>query len=589
MAITYAFLSANTRKCAEYAAQMSKHARALRILPCPEDEGERQAQIMAYLQTAEEKDRFALRETSNLFVAEDWERGVSTISSKKIHGERVYHVSALAAYTLDDQGKLVCKTYQATVEGLVDLSNSSADTEHHWWDDIFAPTRSGATYDRERDMWGKCSARQQAISQFVCDHLMFKRLRDVNFNPHKPTRAVDFDLSRSAMSVLNSNPFVTMAALDGCPWGLGKLLTHIVNSGCFFRSADSNRSGNYFLPPLSGIPRFKKGDHFWETTFQLHDYFHQGIPDPLYSGNHSTEHRNVYVAARLMSEGFTIILADMLFVEAVKAAGFAYDYSTRKINPLFGSLNLPAGDKRAQLKALLHANVQFANLGDEAPYRAMLKPDAEAALQGYTDTYKHFFVPDLLWSVGNYDDMHARREDFAAWTALVGKELFRRSRLWLLDDVVDIIKQTGADLSTYRSAVAPVFEHLFENVLAPQLVPVVAVSEAQAQSNAFRRYMIGLSFLYAVYRHVKGMEERGRRMIDTLAGTEEFSADDINRIRLQYRADLEALHGNDIVTADELAIYTEIFPLLSPRFLSYDFGKTAFQSVPEAIDATFGS
>jgi hypothetical protein len=296
MPITYAFLSANERKCAEYATQMAKHARALRILPCPEDEVERLAQVKAYLTSVDEKDRFALRETSNLFVADDWECGVSTVSSKSIQGERVYHVSTLTVYTLDAAGNLQSKTYQAKVEGLVDLTGRTAETQnHHWWDDIFAPVRSGSTYDTERDLWGKCSARQQAISQFVCDHLMFKRLRDVNFNPHRPSQAVDFDPSRSAVTVLRSNGFVTMAAFERCPWGLGNLLTNITNAGSFFRSADSNRSGNYFLPPLSGIPRYKKPDPFWETCFQLHDYFHQGLPDQLFTGKSSNAHRNVYV------------------------------------------------------------------------------------------------------------------------------------------------------------------------------------------------------------------------------------------------------------------------------------------------------
>lgn len=589
MPITYAFLSGNSRKCTEYAAQMAKHARHLRILPCPDDESERLAQVLAYLKSADEKDRFVLRETSNLFVADALDRGERVISSKDVDGERVYHVSNLAVYTLDTAGNLQCKSYESRVEGLVDLSNRQADTgEQHWWDDIFAPLRSGATYDRERDLWGKCSARQQAISQFICDHLMFKRLRDVNFSPHQPSEAVDFTPSRSAVNVLRNNGFVQMARLQESSWGLGNLLTNVTNAGAFFRSADSNRSGNYFLPPLSGIPRHKKPDPFWETTFQLHDFFHQAIPDQLFTGAHSAAHRNVYVAARLMSEGFTIILADMLFVEAVKASGFDYDYTARKINPLFGSLQLPAGDRKAQLKALLKANVMFANLGDESHYRAMLKPDSEEAFRGYTETYKHFFVPDLLWSVGNYDDMSARRECFEAWSQLIGGKLFEQCQLSLLDNTVDALLKKGVDLSTYSGAVEPVFEHLFEEVLAPQLLAVEPLSDAQAQSNAFRRYMVGQSFMYAVYRNVAEMGDRGRAMVAALSGSKDFTDADMARIRAQYRADLMYLHGQSLITGDELKIFSQIFPLLSPRFLSYDFGKTAFQSVGEAVEATFG-
>src|SRR5262249_41378316 len=186
-------------------------------------------------------------------------------------------------------------------------------------------------------------------------------------------------------------------------------------------------------------------------------------------------------------------MADMLYVEAVKRSGFEYDFSVRKINPLFASLELPEGSKREQLKALLKANVCFANLGDEAPYRRLLKPQGEPALEAYTQTYKHFFVPDLLWSAGNYDDMVARQASFAAWLKLLGKPMFARAGLPLLDDLVSQLQAAGADLSTYESAVPAVFEHLFEAVLGPKLLPVSALSVEQMQSNAFLRYMIGQS------------------------------------------------------------------------------------------------
>lgn len=151
---------------------------------------------------------------------------------------------------------------------------------------------------------------------------MFRRLKDVMHNPHKPSQAVDFSPSVSAVSVLRGNVFVQMARLDCCSWGLGNLLSHVTGDGAFFRSDDSRRSGNYFCPPISGIPRHQKPDPFWETTYQLHDFFHQAVADQMFTGIDSPAHRYVYVAARLMSEGLTIVLADMLFVETIKASGF---------------------------------------------------------------------------------------------------------------------------------------------------------------------------------------------------------------------------------------------------------------------------
>jgi hypothetical protein len=151
------------------------------------------------------------------------------------------------------------------------------------------------------------------------------------------------------------------------------------------------------------------------------------------------------------------------------------------------------------------------------------------------------------------------------------------------------LKASGADLSTYESAVPAVFEYLFEKVLVPKLQPIVfMVTDEEAQSNAFRRYMIGQCFLYAAYRHVPGMSERGQRMAACLKQSASFSAADIERIREMYATDVEFLHSAKIITADDQLLYNQICPIFSPRFLSYDFDKATYNSVPEAIQAVFG-
>ncbi len=590
MAITYAFLSGNAKKSAEYREQLAKYGRSICILPFDDDEGKRRETIEAYLAKADEKDGFVFRETSELYVADDWDAGTRTISSKSVQGERVYNASFLTVYSFDRDRKLQTKNYEAQVEGYVDLTLREGEASPDgWWDDIFVADRSKTSYRMERDLWGKTSARQQVIGLFICDNLLFKKLRDVNFNPHEPKQAVEFTPERSAVVLIRNNPFFKMARLEQCPWGLGNLLTNAINAGIFFRSADSRRSGNYFCPPLSGIPRTKKPDPFWESTFLIHDVFHQPIPDQSFTGVTSQAHEFVFSAARLMSEGFTIILADMLFVEAAKAAGFEYDYSTRKINPLFGSLVLPGDTQLAKLKALLKANVCFANLGDEKPYRAMLKPGSEGALASYTETYKHFFVPDLLWSVDNYRDMVTRGKDFKAWVRLVGRDMFARANLPLLDDTVKTLRADGADFSSYESVVPAVFEHIFERVIAPKLTPVTLVSDEEAQSNAFRRYMIGQCFLYAHYRNVAGMKERGLRMLRLLRAKDLYTQDDIDRLRRVYKEDLLFLHksGTGVLTSDVVALYEQIYPIFSPSFLSYDFDNTPYDSVTEAIAATW--
>lgn len=589
MPITYAFLTSNAKKAAEYRRQLSKYNRSVRILPGSKEESQQLRQIEAYLAAASEKDRFVLRETSDLYEADAWERGVPTISTKEKQGERVYNVSFLQAYTLNAAGTVEKKEYQAAIEGAIDLTKRVQGSDGLWWDDVFVCARSGVSYDQESSLWGKISARQHVIGQFICDRVSFKGMRNWNFEPHKAAEAVDFSPEFSLASLVRTNVFVGSAKLERSPWGLGNALQHVINEGAFFRSARSVRSGNYFSPPISGVPRFPKQDPFHEFVFRLHDIFHQLIADLIFTGRTSLKHRNVYVAARLMSEGLTLVLADMLFVKAIKDSGFDYDYTARKIFPLYEALTLPSGTNMEQLKALLRANVAFANLGDDAPYRAMLVGNTSNALQEYSQKFKYFFIPDLIWSAENYDDMVSRQAEFAAWAEIVGADLFARAKLPLLNDLVAKLSAEGADLSTYQSSVWPVFEHLFENVLRPKLAPVAAVSDERAQSNAFLRYMIGQSFLYGTYRHVKGMPQRGRKMMAELNNTELFTQEEIKRIRGLFRDDLLVLKNKGIITADDFGMYKQVFPLFSPRYLSYEADKALYASVPEAIKAAFPS
>lgn len=587
MSITYAFFTSRSEKADEYREQMSRYGRDIIVLKWEgETEDENMGAIEAYLRTAPEKNRYALREESNLVVADDWDKGIETISTKTNSGEKVYNVSRLRVFTLDENGNVQKRIYRSQILGHLDLSKRSQKSE--WWDDIFIPHRGHRTFTQERDFIGKTSARQHTLAQFICDFVSFKGLKDVSCNPHKPTMAVDFAPEISLEQVVRNNPFISMARLDQSPWGLGNFLIHIINGGAFFRSARSARSGNYFSPPISGIPRYMKPDPFWETTFQFHDCCHQALPDHIFSGQTSVEHRNVYTAARLMSEALTIIMADMLFIESMQDSGFEYDYNARQISPLFSSLALPQTTREKQLKALLWANVAFANLGDENPYRDMLKPNCEGQLLGYTQTYKHFFVPDLIWSVENYDDMVVRRETFSTWVSIVGRSLFARAKLPLLNDLVNNLKARGADLSTYKSSVMPVFEYLFEKMVVPKLKPVPPLPSEQSQSNAFLRYMIGQISMYAHYQHVDGMVERGNFMAQQLRECAIFTQSDISRIRAKYREDLEHLSALQIITADELGMYTQIHPIFSPHFLKYDFDNTPYGgSIPDAIKAIF--
>lgn len=585
MPITYTFLTNNEWKAAEYKAQLGQYGRQVKIRPYTKDEATRLSQIKAWLQSGEELDKYVLDEHSDLYVADDWDRGVETVSGKDENLQRVYNVSNLNVYSLGDDGALQVQSYQEIVPGHIDLSLKQDDDG--WWDDVFVKERTSRSFVEEKDLHSKTSARQLVIAQFILDHVNYKKARDLTYNPHNPSQPVDFSPDVSAVATVRNNEFIQRANLGASEWGLGNFLNHILNGGMFFRSADSKRSGNYFAPPLSGIPRYMKPDPFWETTFQLHDLFHHGIPDQIFTGNSSEGHRNVYIAARLMSEALTIIMADMLFIEEIKKSGFEYDFTTRKISPLFDALYLPEGERAEQLKALLWANVSFALLGDRSAYEEMLQPGQEAALDAYTSTYQHFFIPDMVWSAENYDDMASRSETFGAWVDLVGRDMFARAGLPLLDELTEKLQKQDQTVS-YEDTVRPIFDHLFDKVILPKVSTAVEIDEAQATSNAFLRYMIGQCSMYAAYRHVDGMTERGQRMGCELRKKEQFSQDDIERLRGLFLDDVTALQEAGVITQNDFEMFQQIHPIFSPRFLSYDFDQTVYDTIPETIEAVFG-
>ena len=77
-----------------------------------------------------------------------------------------------------------------------------------------------------------------------------------------------------------------------------------------------------------------------------------------------------------------LVLADMVFIDVLSRAGVVYDYTKRRIHPLFASLDVDVSEP-VQLKALLYANASYCLLGDTAPYQEL--GASKEALAGFCD------------------------------------------------------------------------------------------------------------------------------------------------------------------------------------------------------------
>ena len=109
----------------------------------------------------------------------------------------------------------------------------------------------------------------------------------------------------------------------------------------------------------------------------------------------------------MLSEAITLVFADMLFVEALRRGGVEYDWTKRKIWPLFRDCGLdPFKHSDSQhllsvFRTLLEANVPYCLLGDDTKYRELLSKHlgnpvevVAPALEDFKQKYMPFFVED---------------------------------------------------------------------------------------------------------------------------------------------------------------------------------------------------
>ncbi|GAA4928956.1 hypothetical protein [Actinoplanes utahensis] len=154
---------------------------------------------------------------------------------------------------------------------------------------------------------------------------------------------------------------------------------------------------NYWNSTLNGgLPLIRKRDPIHEGTFMVHDLHHFLFVDPIVTGT-TAAHRMAYVAARMLSESITLVLADIAAVYAADLTAAGYDVGKRAIYPVFASLNRPLTYELE--RDLVFANARFALTGELDGFVALGVPDAP--LERFADKYRRFFAGDYTWNLAN--------------------------------------------------------------------------------------------------------------------------------------------------------------------------------------------
>ncbi|CAK9022325.1 unnamed protein product [Durusdinium trenchii] len=350
----------------------------------------------------------------------------------------------LALPAVDVRLALVTSTYSSAVEGYVDhLRRTSAGA--FGWDDVVVLTSTGKTYHDMLQLHLKFSPRDFNVNRWLIDHVHYKTRKATNFINDMSkafSSTISFSESESVASFVSQNDYFNNEVAKRC--GLTRAFVAVANNGAFFRSAQSRRELNYWLPGLNagicltlgcpvkqqGIPFVAKKDAIHEITFTAHDFGHFLIPDLVFTGNTSTNARRTYIIYRMMSEATTMVFADMLFVETLRLSGYSYDWSKRKIHPLLVETGVKPFEGLShfftEFQKLLEANVEYCLMGSTQKYLDLIQRNrgqleagqSQAVLEEFKAKYMPFFVEDYRWTSANFQNMAARADEYRRWWQL---------------------------------------------------------------------------------------------------------------------------------------------------------------------------
>ena len=475
----------------------------------------------------------------------------------------VHHFSRLKVKSLDGSGNVRDSEYGASVRGFFNL-----DLKRHWedvfgWDDGFVPTSADADFHSLKARGLKNSARQVAIGKFIVDTLTYESRLDLNFNRQNMDTTVEFE-GRVAEFV-DGNALVRNAIegsfLDG-------MVARVIDTGVFFRSAGNRREKNYWLPGLNaGIPLTAKKDEIHEVTFFFHDLMHFQIPDLVYDGtSECVEDRDAYVLYRMMSEAFTLVFADMYFVDGLVRAGVDYDFSKRRIYPLFRHL------KRSEvivedMRAILRASSLFAVNADDSGFEALLdgSPEGYIALAEFKSKYGRFFSEDLVWTRRNLETMESQSDYLRRWMEIVGRGTVTDNGLTILGDFASRVRSRRGDIT-----LDTVFEEMFETMIVPGIGYARRQDVAETVSRAFKRYMLGQMSIFARYGEICPMPTIMNKLRHKLVSSGVLSDSEISAMRTLYTVYVAELRRRDLVSDDDARVFASIHPLFPPNYVFYD-------------------
>lgn len=502
----------------------------------------------------EEDDYFLIREQTQLLN----ESGkICTLQ----HVEKCIHTS-IVYIEMKESNSLINKEYQASVPGFVfpNLKNT-LKKEIYDWDDVFVSKNSHLSYQQMKEKGIKNSARDIAFSLMTDDFkklFLLKQQMNLNFNHIEGKEVVSFQ--PVIYDLLKNNEIYSIAYKNEF---FKPILNKVLNNGLFIRKATTRAQKNYWLPGVNaGIPLTPKKDSIHELTFMFHDIMHFLFPDFILNGN-TPKDKKIYIISRMMSEAFTIVMADFLFIDVLKKSGIEYDFEKRKIYPLFKNLNIDVSlSSLSKIKEVLYKNALFVLMGNEKELKNLVKDDIN--FEKYKEKYQPFFTEDYIWTNNNanhfmgYSDVNERWYDYVSSKGL--------NHL-----------KTTKQFSHLSSSTKEIFDQIFEvffSTIENAISENTQYNEVLSYKNAYLNYLSGQMMIFYNYStHYNDLFKSSiEKEIERLMSANSYETvisvcEKINSIYAMY---LDTLNEDKLMSSYKAEQYKNIYPMFDPFYVFYD-------------------
>lgn len=430
---------------------------------------------------------------------------------------------------------------------------------------------------------GQLSAPELLTAEFITERLYYRKRINLRWNTWKARRSIDFEQDPALF--LKSNPLLNNPIAH--QYGVAKLYHAVINRGIFFRAAKNRREKNYWNPGLNaGIPLVPKRDQVHEITFMAHDLGHFMIPDLIFTGQDTPATRQLYIVYRMMSEAMTLVLADMVFVNSLVNWGWNYDYSRRRIHPLFGSFGIDLTDSTRfleHLKTLLHASVSYCLRGRDDEFRALIaQADSalgESALAAFKEKYMPFFVEDFNWTHKNYSFFQKHTDAFEDWWQAVSP--LRSAGSLELETIHEFAQKLHPRQGDLIEQVFHILSERIIGVFQAQLEGTLPFCERLKK--ALCRYSMGQSMLFTRYGKqapeiLALRDQLISRLCQSASG---ISVQEAHGCRALIQKSIDQLYHSQLITLDDALTFSETFPIFEPEYAHYDEEKGYYCDLAE--------